>query len=92
MRRGRREGKRGLQLLLVRVAPPCGWFGDVRPEAMPSSSPAKESVPTARGVRALPLDGPGEEGNAHGQNRHTHAPLSVRLFTSYHGGVCYCER
>ncbi|TNN74862.1 hypothetical protein EYF80_014962 [Liparis tanakae] len=30
------------------VAPPCGWFGEVRPEAMPSSSSAKESVSTAR--------------------------------------------
>ena len=41
------------------VAPPCGWFGEVRPEAMPSSSSAKESVSTAREVRSLSLDGPG---------------------------------
>lgn len=45
-------------------APPCGWFGEVRPEAMPSSSPAKESESTAREVRLLSLDGPGDENNA----------------------------
>lgn len=55
-----REGKRGLQLLLMLVAPPSGWFGEVRPEAMPSSSSAKESVSTAKDVRSLSLDGPGE--------------------------------
>lgn len=64
VRRVWREGKRGLQLLLMLVAPPCVWFGEVRPEAMPSSSPAKESVSTAREVRSLSLDGPGEENNA----------------------------
>lgn len=64
VRRSCREGKRGLQLLLMLEAPPCGWFGEVRPEAMPSSSPAKESVSTAREVRSLSLDGPGEENSA----------------------------
>lgn len=64
VRRSCREGKRGLQLLLMLVAPPCGWFGEVRPEAMPSSSPAKESVSTAREVRSLSLDGPGKHNNA----------------------------
>lgn len=60
VRRSCREGKRGLQLLLMLVTPPSGWFGEVRPEAMPSSSSAKESVSTARDVRSLSLDGPGE--------------------------------
>lgn len=55
-RRSCREGRRGL--LVSIVAPPCGWFGEVRPEAMPSSRSANESVSTAREVRSLSLDGP----------------------------------
>lgn len=58
VRRSCSEGKRGLLLLLRFVAPPCGWFGEVRPEAMPSSRPVSESVSTAREVKSLSLDGP----------------------------------
>lgn len=81
MRRSCREGKRGLQLLLMLEAPPCGWFGEVRPEAMPSSSPAKESVSTAREVRSLSLDGPGEENNIKvSPDRKIHTAFIISLY------------
>lgn len=56
-----KDGKRGLLLLLLLMflVPLCGWFGEVRPEAMPSSNPVNESVSTAREVTSLSLDGPG---------------------------------